>query len=148
MPVVLFTSLKEVGDMSRFWREIPARYRLTGNKCGVCGKIMFPARDMCPTCHRASIAKLHPHTLSPEGTVITHTTLHVAQQGFEMAVPYVMAIVELEGGVRLTSQIVDCPTEDVKIGTKVKAVFRRIGVDGAEGAIHYGYKFVLADQPY
>ncbi|MCK4718430.1 MAG: Zn-ribbon domain-containing OB-fold protein [Thermoplasmata archaeon] len=134
--------------MSRFWREIPSRYNLVGTKCPNCGRIFFPTRDMCPDCHRASIGRMEPYQLNEHGTVVTYTVIHVAQLGFEMMVPYVMAIVEMEGGVRMTSQIVDCEPSEVAIGTKVKAVFRRIGAEGHEGPIHYGYKFVLEDQAY
>ena len=41
----------------------------------------------------------------------------------------------------MTSQII-CDPEDVKIGMKVKSVFRRIATDGESGIIHYGTKFV------
>ena len=134
--------------MSRFWREIPSRYNLMGSKCGNCGKILFPTREICPDCHRKSYGKMEPYRIDTHGTVVTHTTVHTAQKGFDLMVPYIMAIVEMEGGIRLTSQIVDCDVSDVDIGTKVKAVFRKIGEDGAEGSIHYGFKFVLADRPY
>ncbi len=55
--------------------------------------------------------------------------------------PYIMAIVEMEEGVRVTAQIVDCKPEDVKIGMKVEAIFRRMGAEGKSGLIRYGYKF-------
>ena len=52
---------------------------------------------------------------------------------------------ELPIGVRitttLTTQIVDCEIDDVKIGMMLKSVFRKIQEDGEAGLIHYGYKF-------
>jgi uncharacterized OB-fold protein len=38
-------------------------------------------------------------------------------------------------------QLVDLPYESLKIGDRVKAVFRRVKSDGASGQIFYGYKF-------
>jgi len=47
----------------------------------------------------------------------------------------------LDDGPKLTSQIVDCKREDLKIGRRVEACFRRIYTDGKEGIINYGLKF-------
>jgi len=55
-------------------------------------------------------------------------------------VPYVLAIVELKEGPRLTVQITDCNPDEVKIGDEVEIVFRRMGEDGPDGMIYYGYK--------
>ncbi|TLZ90815.1 MAG: transcriptional regulator, partial [Methanobacteriota archaeon] len=55
--------------------------------------------------------------------------------------PYVMAIIEMDEGVRLTSQLIDVKAEDVTIGMKVQSAFRKLGQEGEAGVIHYGYKF-------
>jgi len=41
----------------------------------------------------------------------------------------------------LLGQVVDCAPDQVKIGTRVHSVFRKIGEEGKAGVIHYGYKF-------
>ena len=64
-----------------------------------------------------------------------------ASDQFEHTTPYVLAIVELDEGPRLTTQIA-CNPEEVKIGMRVKSVFRRVTADGESGVIHYGTKFV------
>jgi len=125
----------------RFWREIPQRYNLIGNKCGSCKKVNFPPRESCPICRRKSIDKMENIKLSGKGKVITYTIIHVAPEQFEGQVPYPIAIIELDEGPRITSQIVDCDIKDVKIGMKVEATFRKIQEDGYIGAIYYGYKF-------
>jgi len=56
-------------------------------------------------------------------------------------VPYVFALVKLDEGPMVSAQIVDVKPEDVKIGMRVKAVFRRIQSEDPEGLIHYAYKF-------
>jgi hypothetical protein len=58
-----------------------------------------------------------------------------------MLTPYVLAIVKLDEGPQITTQIVMDPAK-VKIGMKVKSVFRKIATDGESGIIHYGTKFV------
>jgi uncharacterized OB-fold protein len=57
-------------------------------------------------------------------------------------VPYNVAIVETDNGVRVTTQVVDCKPEDLKIGLKVKFMFRKIYTEGRTGIICYGYKAV------
>jgi uncharacterized OB-fold protein len=88
---------------------------------------------------------MHRHRLGGKGKVVTYTVIHDAPAQFEMQKPYVMAIVEMEEGVRLTSQIIDVKPENVTIGMKVQACFRKLGQEGEAGVIHYGYKFQPMD---
>ena len=59
--------------------------------------------------------------------------------------PYCIAIIKLDEGPRITSQIVDCEPEIVKPGMKVKSVFRKLGEDSESGILHYGTKFILVE---
>jgi uncharacterized OB-fold protein len=122
----------------RFWREIPNRYNLVGARCGNCNKILFPPRYICPFCRR--MGKLEPYRLKRQGKVLSYTAVHVAAEGFEDQVPYVLAIIELEDGPRLTAQITDCNADEIKIGDEVEIVFRRMGEESQEGVIYYGFK--------
>ncbi len=51
-----------------------------------------------------------------------------------------MAIVELDDGIRVTAQVVDCKIGDIEIGKKVQIVFRKIQKEGKGGILCYGYK--------
>jgi uncharacterized OB-fold protein len=129
------------GSVPRFWREIPQRYNLIGNKCDECGLIFFPPRESCPECRRKSFGKMVEHRLSGKGIVETYTIICEAPEKFEGHTPYSIAIIKLIEGPKITAQIVDCKLDDVKIGMKVKSTFRKIQDDGYVGAIYYGYKF-------
>jgi uncharacterized OB-fold protein len=129
----------------RFWREIPNRYNLIGMKCKFCNKVFFPPRFACPVCRRKGT--LEPYKLNGRGKIVTFAITHVAPNGFEDQVPYAIAIIELEDGPRLTAQITDCDPEQVKIGGEVEMIFRRIGQEGSDGPIYYGYKARLVG-PY
>ncbi len=122
----------------RFWREIPNRYNLIGARCGNCNKILFPPRSICPFCRR--MGKLEPYRLKRQGKVLSYTVIHVAAEGFEDQVPYVLAIIELEDGPRLTAQITDCNIDEIKMGDEVEIVFRRMGEESQDGVIYYGFK--------
>lgn len=55
--------------------------------------------------------------------------------------PYAVAVIELEEGAKLTSQLVDTDVDNIEIGDDVEMVFRKIREDGEDGVISYGYKF-------
>jgi uncharacterized protein len=134
--------------IARFWRETPRRYNLGGSRCAVCSTVHFPPRTVCPTCstHRQSLGKMEPFQLSGDGEVVTFSTVHEAAEGFEMQVPYVLAIVHTVEGPLLTGQVVNVRPEDVKIGLKVRATFRKLREEGPAGVIHYGYKFAPKEE--
>ena len=126
-------------QVSRFWREIPKRYRLEAGKCTKCNFIAFPTRLICPECGSQDFEKIN---LSGKGKLITYTITRVAPEGFGDQVPYAVGIVEMEEGVRLMGQVTDCDPEALKIGDRLVTKFRRINEEGKTGAILYGYKFV------
>lgn len=130
-------------SIARFWRETPRRYNLGGSKCSNCSSVYFPPRAVCPTCakHRQSLGKMVPVQLTGDGEVVTYTVVHEAAEGFDMQVPYVLAIVRTIEGPMLTGQIVDIEPSEIRIGLKVHAMFRKLREEGAAGVIHYGYKF-------
>jgi uncharacterized OB-fold protein len=122
----------------RYWREIKYRYRLIGSRCPICGKIFFPHRTICRAC---GYRKLEDYKLSEKGKVLTFTVIRSPPKGYERNAPYVVGIVELNEGVKVISQIVDCDPEELQIGTPVELVFRKVKEGGKEGIIEYGYKF-------
>jgi uncharacterized OB-fold protein len=123
------------------WRRIPERYRLLGTRCANCNTHYFPKRSICPKCRRRG--KIEDVRYSGKGKVYSFTEICSPPQGFEEQAPYVLAIIELDEGARLTGQIVDAHKADVKIGSRVDQVFRVIQRDDPEGLIHYGFKFKL-----
>lgn len=58
------------------------------------------------------------------GTVYSYSTVYRALvPGFEDDVPYVVAMIELDEGVRLLSQVICCEPEEVFIGLRVSVIF-------------------------
>ena len=137
-------------SIARFWRETPVRYNLGGCRCPTCLTVYFPPRSVCPVCtqHRHSIGRLEPFQLSGEGEVVSYTVVHDPAEGFEMQVPYALAIVKTKEGPQLTAPVVDIEPKDVRIGLKVRATFRKLREEGKAGVIHYGYKFTPMDDAH
>ena len=126
---------------SRYWREIPQRYRLEAARCASCGEVSYPPRLVCRKCRSRRFETI---TLPDEGTLLTYTITRVGPSQFSSLTPYAVGIVELDGGVRITAQIADCEFDKLAIGQRVRLEFRRIQEDGKAGIICYGHKCVPA----
>jgi len=74
------------------------------------------------------------------GTIISWSLIRVPPDGFNDQAPYPIAIVELENGSRILSQVVDWKTDSLKPGQKVKTVVRRTIETTQDGVIPYGIK--------
>jgi uncharacterized protein len=136
-------------SIARFWRETPRRYNLGGSRCPTCRTVYFPPRSVCPSCttHRQTLGRMEPFQLSGDGEVVTYSIIHDPAEGFEMQVPYILAIVRSAEGPLVTGQIVDLDLSKIRIGLKVRATFRKLREEGAAGVIHYGYKFAPIVEP-
>jgi len=80
------------------------------------------------------------YTFAGEGVVESFTEVYSTSTAFEREIPYILAIIRLDEGPALTSQVV-CDPGEIDIGTRVRAIFRKIGEDGKKGVINYGTKF-------
>ena len=126
---------------ARYHREIPQRYRLEAGKCEKCGHVDFPPRLVCPGCKGRKFSTV---TLNDEGKLVTFTIVRVASDKFSKETPFAVGIVELNDGVKVTTQIADVEPGELQIGQKVRLVFRKIQEDGKAGILCYGYKAVAA----
>ena len=106
--------------------------------CTECGAIFFPRRVVCPRC---GCKDLEECKLGERGAIVSWTIIRNPPRDYEKYAPYVVALIELDDGVRLLSQVVDIEPDEMKTGMRVEATFRRVKEDGTSGIIEYGYKF-------
>lgn len=125
--------------LPRFWRKIRYRYNLVGTKCENCGRVFYPPRNLCPECRRRS--SIREIELSDKGTVISYSVVYEAPESFKLMKPYVIALIRLDDGVKILSQLA-CDPKEVEVGMRVRAAFRKFGEEGERGIIYYGTKFV------
>ena len=126
-------------EISRHWRLRKQRYALEGEVCPHCGAKLFPPRDVCPHCGREAKTT---YTFVGTGTVVSWTTVRQAPAGFEEQAPYVVALIQLDEGAKLTAQLTDLGGETPYVGMPVEMVTRKLRNDENErGLIIYGYKF-------
>lgn len=105
-----------------FWDGLKAR-ELKIQQCTACEGAIFYPRVMCPSCGSRSLRWI---TASGRGTLYAFTIAHRGVPAtFKASAPYVVAMIELEEGARLMTNLVEVePTlEAVKIGMPVEVVF-------------------------
>jgi uncharacterized OB-fold protein len=105
-------------DTQFFW-DAAAAHRLVIQRCGGCGTLRHPPRPMCPRCHALEWDALEA---SGRGTVYSFVMPQHPQFPF-MEYPYVVALVELEEGTRIVTNIVGVEPASVRIGMPVDVVF-------------------------
>ena len=104
-------------DTAPFWdgcREHELRFQ----KCAECGHIRWPASILCPTCHSQKTLWV---TAKGRGKIYSYVIYHRAYHpGFEKDVPYVVALVELDEGPRMLTNIIGCRKEAVQCDMPVE----------------------------
>ena len=110
-----------------FWAAT-ADHRFVLQRCASCSTAQFYPKATCTTCGSSELAW---EDASGRGTLHTFTVArratHPAFDGFG---PYVVAIVELAEGPRITSNLVDCEIDDVHIGMDVELCWDEPDADG------------------
>jgi uncharacterized OB-fold protein len=107
-------------ESAPYWRAA-REGRLILRSCRNCGHIMFYPRIVCARC---ASADLDWREASGRGTIHAATVCYRApDQSFRPDVPYVVALIDLEEGPRMMSNITDCAPEDVRIGAAVEVWF-------------------------
>ncbi|MGO9263817.1 MAG: Zn-ribbon domain-containing OB-fold protein [Candidatus Binataceae bacterium] len=101
-----------------FW-DAAKQHRLQLQHCGGCQSFIYYPRDRCPHCLSD---QLEWRPVSGKGKVYSYTTVRRASVRSFADKPYVLAIVELDEGVRMTTNI-EAPPETVKIGMPVTVFF-------------------------
>ncbi|PKB78072.1 MAG: hypothetical protein BZY88_19980 [SAR202 cluster bacterium Io17-Chloro-G9] len=110
------------GETKPFW-DACRRGSLLIQKCDRCNEYQFYPRGICSNCWCEDIGWV---TASGKGTVWTFTvTMQNGTPGFAEDVPYVLALVELEEGVKMFTNIVECEPGEVTIGLPVEVTFLR-----------------------
>lgn len=125
-------------SVPRYWREIPERTRFEGAMCKKCGHTAYPPRGRCDKCGGEEFVS---YKLPERGKLLSFSVVRNPPKGFEKLAPFLLGIVELEDGTRVTSQITDAGIKEVSIGMPMEAVFRKISEDGDAGIIQYALKF-------
>jgi len=103
-----------------FWDGL-RKGQLRVQRCSGCGQHIFYPRSLCPKCLSQALQWV---TVSGRGKLYSYTVVRRAfHPAFQEDVPYVYAIVELEEGPRVTSNVVNCPLEALRVDMPLRAVY-------------------------
>ena len=106
-----------------FW-DAAREERLILQKCGDCAKFIFYPRIFCPHCHSENLGW---EKASGRGTVYSYTVvMNNPPSFFREDVPYIVAVIRLDEGVRMLSNIVGCSPEDVRCDMPVEVAFEKL----------------------
>ena len=128
LPVVPFLKIPDSGDPY-----------LEGQQCKSCQAIFLGERDTCSSC--GTSGEFEAKKLENRGELYVYSIVHRSFPGIE--VPYVSAIVDLEGGGTVKGNLINIdPTPDkVKMGMPVEVIYQIAPRKDAEGNEYLTYYF-------
>lgn len=102
-------------------------HKLMLQRCRACNTATWPVNSRCPTCLSDDLTWVQA---SGRGVLYSFVLMHqVFHPGFASEVPYNIAEVDLEEGVRMVSNIVGCSNADLCIGMPLAVTFEDINAE-------------------
>lgn len=103
-------------ESAEFWRRVRA-HRFALQRCTACRAFRFYPRAVCPECLAGGFEWVEA---TGRGTLYSFTVCHrPASEAFADRVPYIVALVELQEGVRVLANLLDCAPERARVGMAV-----------------------------
>ena len=115
---------------------------LAGSRCEACGAVYAGEREVCAAC--CARGRMRSIALATQGRVHTFTTVCRSFPG--VPVPFVMAVVDLDGGPALRGTLAGVAPEAVRFGMRVRVEFRDSGQRDADGNPWIAFCFVPATE--
>lgn len=108
------------GETKPFW-DACGRGEFLLQRCDGCGKFQYPYRGFCCHCWAGRPKDV---ASTGRGTVWSYSVVRRNRSRGHGTEPYIVAVVELEEGVRVVSNLMDCPIDEVAIGQPVEVYFQ------------------------
>jgi uncharacterized OB-fold protein len=113
--------LPEIDDINRPFWEATRRGELQLQRCKDCRHVWYPAGTNCPKCLSTSFEWGPMSGLATVWSFIVYH--HCWHRGFEKEIPYNVAMIQLDEGPIVITNVVDVKNEAIKVGMPVKVVF-------------------------
>jgi uncharacterized OB-fold protein len=113
---------------------------LEGHRCGSCGAVFLGERSTCSKCGARD--QMNAERLSTKGKLYSFSIVHRSFPGIE--VPYISAIVDLEGGGTLKGNLINIEPDPEKLefDMPVEVVFEdALGRKDKDGNSYISYFF-------
>jgi uncharacterized protein len=113
-------------NASRHYWQSAAEGRLVVQRCTSCGVYQFYPRALCASC----AGETEWVEASGRGSLHTFTVIRQNRsEAFAALSPYAVGIVELEEGVRMMSNIVECDVEELQVGMALEVLILKAADD-------------------
>lgn len=107
-------------DIQFYWDSFKNE-KLMIQRCKECGSFRFYPGTFCTNCLSSEIEWKEA---SGNGTVHSFSIVYrPLSKEFSPDVPYVVALIDLDEGVRMMSNIIECPLDEIHIGMKVQVIY-------------------------
>ena len=114
---------RPTADTAAYW-EAAADERLVVQRCAACGRHQFYPRAFCTSCLSDQVEWSPSAGL---GRIYAYTVCRIpAHPSMADRVPYAVAVIGLDEGVRLLTDVVDCPLDRIRVGARVEVRFERL----------------------
>jgi len=112
------------GDTKEFWEGCKEK-KLRFQQCVSCGHVRWPPSNLCPVCHSFETRWIES---SGKGKIHTFVVYHMAfHPVWKEKVPYITAVVELDEGPKLLTNIVDADPSQLTCDMPVEVVWEEAG---------------------
>lgn len=112
-------------ELQSFW-DACKTHELRVQQCHTCGTCYYPS-SICSNCDDP---KMEWVKVSGKGKLHTYTIFHqLYHPAFKDDIPYNAAIIELDEGPLLLSNVVQCKNEDLKLGMPLEVTFEDVTED-------------------
>jgi uncharacterized protein len=123
---VALRALPRPDHASRHYWQRAADGQLVVQRCVECGQYQFYPRALCASC----AGDTEWVDASGRGTLYTYTVIRQNRsEAFAALSPYAVGIVELDEGVRMMSNIVDCDVDDLRVGMALEVLLLKASDD-------------------
>jgi uncharacterized OB-fold protein len=112
-------------DSAVYWDAVE-RHELVAQRCNACAELRHPPRPMCPRCRSLDWTE---QRLAGTGSLYSYAVLHHPRSPlFEY--PVLAALVDLDEGVRIVTNLVGLEPSDIRIGMRLAVDFQPTSGDG------------------
>lgn len=114
-------------DTASFW-EATKRGVLQLQRCDACQRTIWYPKPFCNACGSFKVTAFEA---SGQGEIYSFTEVHRGETAYRETPSFVLAMVELDEGVRMLTNIVGAAAADLSVGQRVRVVFDDAGETAA-----------------
>ena len=121
-PVMHKPAPPPTSDTAEYWQACN-RHELLYQRCNSCSHVQFYPRRICTVCQSNDLGW---HRSAQKGTIHSFTVVHrTANRAFDADVPFVLALIDLDEGFRMMTNVIGEEYWKAAIGRRVRVVFEQ-----------------------